>query len=242
MEKLFIQNQEKIIRNCWMLSVALACLAFLVLWPNILLMLIISPLIVPLTWQTVKLFLRSMWKSHCDKVVDQMVEALVIMCNSLKVGLGLTQAMDRVVAGYPGPLAKEFRLILNKVQLGMTVEEALSEMGERIQRPDIDMLVTAINILKETGGNLAETFFCYVRYFKRASENGRKKIKALTAQGRMQVKILSCVPFCMIGIFLIIDRDYIMPLLVKPLGWLLLSIVLCFSGGRVYCNEKKWLK
>ena len=237
LEKLFIQNQKKVIRNCWILSGVFAGLIFFLLWPNILLAVIIPPLAIPLTWQGAKMLLRSMWKSHCDKVVDQMVEALVIMCNSLKVGLGLTQAMDRVIVGYPGPLAKEFRLILNKVQLGMAVEEALTEMGERVQRSDIDMMVSAINILKETGGNLAETFYVMSDTL-RERQKMEKKIKALTAQGRMQAKILACVPFCLIGIFLIIDRDYIAPLIFKPLGWILLSIV-CVLVGIGYLVMKK---
>ena len=104
------------------------------------------------------------------------------MCNSLKVGLSLPQAMDRVIKGYPGPLSKEFGLILNKTQLGMPVEEALTEMGERIKRPDIDMLVSAVNILKETGGNLAETFYVMADTLRERHKMD-KKIKALTAQG-----------------------------------------------------------
>ena len=229
MEKLLIQNQEKIIRNIWLFSFVLSILALTALWPHVLLIVVICPFTVPLTWQAARALFRSLWEKHCNRVVDQLVEGLVIMNNSLKVGLGLAQAMERVIGGFPGPLAKEFRLILNKTQLGMPIEEALTEMGDRVQRPDMDMLVSAINILKETGGNLAETFYVMADTL-RERQKMEKKINALTAQGRMQAKILSCVPFCLIGIFLVVDRDYISPLLFKPLGWFLLAVVCALVG------------
>lgn len=225
MDKLLItQKKETIIRNCWILSLSLSGLTVLMLWPNVLLSLGAGGAVLILTWIVIRIFLRSLWESHCDKVVAQLVEALTIMCNSLKVGLGLTQAMDRVIKGYPGPLAKEFRLALNKIQLGQSVEESLTEMGERINRPDIDMLVTAINILKETGGNLAETFYVMADTL-RERQKMDKKIRALTAQGKMQAKIISSIPFLLIGIFYVMDREYISPLLFRPLGWVCLGVV-----------------
>ena len=237
LEKLLIQNQKKAIRNCWILSCCLSALVILSLWPKIVFILIFGPFTLVLAWQGIRLVFRSLWESHCDKVVNQMVEGLVIMCNGLKVGLGLTQVMERVIGGYPGPLAKELRLVLNKVRLGQSVEEALTDMGERVQRPDIDMMVSAINILKETGGNLAETFFV-MSDTMRERQKMEKKIKALTAQGLMQAKFLSVVPFILIGIFLIIDPDYIMPLFTKPLGWVLLFVVLVLVGVGYFVMKK----
>ena len=233
MDRLLIsQKKESILKNCWIVSLSLTVLAFILLWPNVLLSLFLATAVFLLSWKGICLLLRGLWESHCDQVVSQMVEALTIMCNSLKVGLGLTQAMERVIKGYPGPLAKEFRLVLNKVKLGQTVEESLTEMGERIKRSDIDMLVSAINILKETGGNLAETFFVMAETL-RERQKMAKKIRALTAQGVMQARIISAIPFVLLGLFFFLDPDYIRPLLVQPLGWACLAIVvvLVLTGG-----------
>ena len=232
MDRLLItQKKEIIVRNCWILSVSLSLLVFLLVWPNVLISVLLGAAVLVLTWVGIRTVLRYLWESHCNRVVDQLVEALTIMCNSLKVGLGLTQSMDRVVKGYPGPLAKEFRLALNKIQLGQTVEEALTEMGERMNRPDIDMLVTAINILKETGGNLAETFYVMAETL-RERQKMDKKIKALTAQGRMQARIISSIPFILIGIFYVMDKAYISPLLFTPLGWVcLVGVVFLVALG-----------
>lgn len=233
MDKLLIsQDKKKFKRNSWIFSIVLSLVVFLIFWPNVLASLIASTFVFIAIWYTLKMFFRQLWEKHCNKVVDQMVEALTIMCNSLKVGLSLGQAMERVMKGFPGPLAKEFGLVLNKMQLGQNLEESLEEMAERVQRPDIDMLVSTINILKETGGNLAETFFVMAETV-RERQKMEKKIKALTAQGMMQAKIISCLPFLLIGIFYVMDKAYIHPLFVKPLGWLCLAVVfaLVLIGG-----------
>ena len=225
MDKLLIvQSREKTSRNIWILSFSMAGLVFFLLWPKALLSLIAGVFVFLGVWIGIKLFLRSLWNSHCNKVVAQMVEALTIMCNSLKVGLSLPQAMERVMKGFSGPLAKEFRLVLNKTQLGQSLEESLKEMGERLQRQDIDMLVTTINILRETGGNLAETFFVMAETL-RERQKMEKKIKALTAQGMTQAKIISALPFALIGIFYFMDKEYISPMLFTPLGWVCLLVI-----------------
>ena len=226
MDKLFIsQKKETISRNCWILSISLSLLVFIVIWPNVIVSFLVGSAVFLGTWVAIKTALQMAWKGHCDKVVAQMVEALTIMCNSLKVGLSLPQSMDRVVKGYPGPLAREFRLVLNKIQLGQSLEESLTEMGARLNRSDIDMLVSTINILKESGGNLAETFFIMAETI-RERQKMDKKIKALTAQGMMQAKIISCLPFFLIAMFYFMDKPYILPLLTKPLGWACLALVM----------------
>ena len=230
MDKLLInQPKEKTSRNIWVLSLCLGGLVFFLLWPNVIFSLAAGAGVFLGVWIGIKLFLRGLWESHCNKVVGQMVEALTIMCNSLKVGLSLPQAMERVMKGFGGALAKEFRLVLNKTQLGQPLEEALTEMGERIQRPDIDMLVTTINILRETGGNLAETFFVMAETL-RERQKMEKKIKALTASGMMQARIISALPFALIGIFYAMDKEYILPLVATPLGWgclVFITILVC---------------
>ena len=233
MDKLFIsQDKKKVERNGWILSGAFSLIVFLLIWPNVIFSFIAAILVFLGTWHIVRMLFRSLWEKHANRVVDQMVEALTIMCNSLKVGLSLGQAMERVIKGYPGPLAKEFTFILNKMKLGQSMEESLEEMSERIQRPDVDMLVSTINILKETGGNLAETFFVMAETL-RERQKMQKKIKALTAQGMMQAKIMSALPFLLLAVFYIMDREYIEPLLFRPLGWicLLVVLVLVLIGG-----------
>ena len=226
MDKLLIsQNKKKIKRNSWLVSIGLSLLVFILLWPNVLFSLLAAPMVFLGVWQGLRTLFQSLWAKHCAQAVHQMTDALTIMCNSLKVGLSLAQAMERVIKGFPGPLAKEFNLVLNKMQLGQNLEESLEEMAQRLNKPDVDMLVSTVNILKETGGNLAETFFVMAETL-RERQKMEKKIKALTAQGMMQAKIISALPFLLIILFYFMDKQYISPLLFKPLGWVCLAGVL----------------
>ena len=84
-----------------------------------------------------------------------MVDGMTIMANGISSGLSVPQSMERVVDNLGTPISQEFGLVLSQIRLGKSVEEALLDLGERIPRPDVQMFVTAVNILKETGGNLA---------------------------------------------------------------------------------------
>ena len=222
MDRLLIsQDKDKTIKRLWIVCLGLGALAFILLWPNVLMSVILFAGISVGFWWFVREFLKALWEKHCSSVVSDLVEALTIMCNSIKVGLSLGQAIDRVIKGYPGALSKEFRLVLNKMELGQNLEESLEEMAKRVQRTEIDMLVSTVNILKETGGNLAETFFVMAETI-RESQKMEKKVKALTAQGMMQAKIMACLPFGLVGLFFVMDRNHVMPLFTQPLGWLAL--------------------
>ena len=225
MDKLLIsQNKQKFKRNSWIISISLACLGFFSMWPHLLMSCFVSLIVFFGVWWFFKKLMIAMWENHCNRVVSDLVEALTIMYNSIKVGLSLGQALDRVIKGYPGALAKEFKLVLNKMELGQNLEESLEEMAERVQKPEVDMLVSTTNILKETGGNLGETFFVMAETI-RERQKMEKKIKALTASGMQQAKIISILPFGLLGVFFVMDREYVLPLMTTPMGWLCLVMV-----------------
>ena len=217
---------EKVKLWLWLMGLGLWVLIFLLLWPHLISGLVLGAFAFLGSWIAVQRIMRMTWQTRCDQVVQQMVEGLIIMTNAVKVGLSITQAMERVIKGMQkGPLVQEFQLVLNKVHLGMSVEEALNEMGDRIDRPDVHMMVTAINILKETGGNIAETLDVIAETI-RERQKVENKIKALTAQGSMQAKIISAVPFLLLVIMFVSNKQYAVLMLTTPLGWVSLAIVL----------------
>ena len=132
------------------------------------------------------------------------------------------QAMQRVTEIMGAPIRNEFQQVITQTQFGQSLEEALVDLGERIPKPDVQMFVTAINILKETGGNMAETFETIV-YVIRERQKVEKKIQAMTAQGLMQGLIVSMIPLVLVGVFFVIDPAFIMPMFNTTLG-----LVLCF--------------
>lgn len=215
-----------------LMSLGLGALAFLVFWPKILPGLLFAMALTLLGSTFPRLIVKQLWERRCDRVVDQMVDGMTIMSNGVKAGLSITQSMERVIINMKGPLPQEFNIVLNKIRLGLSVEEALNEMGARIPRQDVQMFVTAVNILKETGGNLAETFATIVTTI-RERQKVQKKISAMTAQGLMQGIIITLVPFVLLLVFLAVDPNYVKPLFTKPLGWFALTLMLSLQviGG-----------
>lgn len=225
LDMMFVETNEKKVTVAMLLcSFGLGSLVFLLFWPHVGFGFFLGSLITVIGWSAPRIVVRSLWESRCNKVVNQMVDGLTIMANGVKAGLSTTQSMERVVVNMGGPLAQEFSLVLNKMRLGMALEEALNEFAERIPRQDVQMFVTSVNILKETGGNLAETFQTIVTTV-RERQKIEKKIQALTAQGTMQAVIITLVPFVLLMIFAVADPNYVKPLFTRPLGWFVLVVM-----------------
>lgn len=226
MDQMFIDTDRK--KVTWLMlggSFGIGSLAFLAVWPHFGLGIVLGSTLCYAGWLAPKIIISSLFERRCTRLCDQMVDGMTIMANGIKAGQSLTQSMERVVENIHGPLSQEFSLVLNKIRLGMSVEESLNEFGERIPRQDVQMFVTSVNILKETGGNLAETFQTIVTTV-RERQKVEKKIQALTAQGTMQAIIISLVPFLLMFMFLVLDPNYVMPLFTKPLGWVALALML----------------
>ena len=164
-------DKQKVTMILLLSSIGIGFAFFLLLWPNIIAGAIIGVAITIAGWRLPLIIMKMIWEKRCDKVVSQLVDGLTIMANGVRAGLSITQSMERVCINLKGPLVQEFNLVLSKIRLGMSVEEAFVEMGERIPRQDLTMLVTGTNILRETGGNLAETFATIVKCCSRAPKD-----------------------------------------------------------------------
>lgn len=233
MDKMFVEiDKRKITMTLLLLSFGVGAVIFLALWPNIFVGLFMGATVTMIGWTLPKLLIQNLWEKRCSKVVQQMVDGMTIMANGIKSGLSPQQSLERVVDNMGGPIAQEFSLVLNKMRLGMSLEEALNEFYERIPKQDVQMFVNSVNILSETGGNLAETFST-IAYTIRERQKIEKKIEAMTASAVTQGIIITCVPFIILAVLALLDPDYIMPLFTKPLGWfaLILMVGLQIIGG-----------
>lgn len=218
-------DDKKVTRLLLLSSFGLGFLAFLLAWPNIELGTFFGVSVSIAGFQLVPIIYKSLYEKRCDQFTDQMVDALTIMANGIKSGSNAQQSMSRVVEIMANPIKSEFAQVITQVQFGQSFEEALTDLAERIPRPDVQMFVTAINILKETGGNLGETFQTIVSTI-RERQKLEKKISAMTAQGVMQGIIVTCIPFVLLGVFMFIDPDYMKPMFSTTLGLILLAAML----------------
>ncbi|GIL18793.1 MAG: hypothetical protein BroJett040_25440 [Oligoflexia bacterium] len=233
LDLMFVEvDKKKITWGMLLISFGLGIAAFFALWPNFWIGLFVGTAITIAGWSLPLVLVKNMFEKRCSRFVEQMVDGLTIMGNGIKSGLSVTQCMERVVENMQNPISQEFALVLSQIRLGRSVEEALVELGDRIPKPDVQMFVTAINILKETGGNLAETFSTIVVTI-RERQKIEKKIEAMTAQGLTQGFIVSMVPLVLMGIFFAIDPSFIRPMFVHPIGLVILIVifVMIIIGG-----------
>lgn len=167
----------------------------------------------------------------------QMVDALTLMSNALRSGLTLVQASELVVQEMPNPIKQEFGLLLAQNRIGVPIDEAFANLSERLEVEDLGMFATAILILRETGGNLAETFDTVV-YIIRERVKLSAKIMALTAQGVTQAVVLIVIPFVLLIVQYLGSPDSVSLLFTTPLGYVFLSAMFVLQGlGGVFIKK-----
>lgn len=124
----------------------------------------------------------------------QLVDAIMIICSSLKVGLSFQQTFEVVVNEMAPPISQEFALLLRQMQMGFSLEGALKDLKKRMAIDDLDMLISALMVAKETGGDVTDTLN---KVSNTITERNKilGKVKALTVQAKLQGVIMSLIPF-----------------------------------------------
>ncbi|MBF0299098.1 MAG: type II secretion system F family protein [Oligoflexia bacterium] len=165
---------------------------------------------------------------------SQMVDALNLLSNGIRAGLSLPQGIGMVVAEMPAPISQEFNMILQQNKIGSSLDECFEELVKRIPTEDNEMFVTSIIILRETGGNLAETFDTII-FVIRERIRLKQKIETYVAQGMMQGGVIFCMPFAMGLMYTISDPKSMEPLFTTPLGIiaLVIALTLNLTGGYI---------
>jgi len=150
-------------------------------------------------------------------MTDQLPEALNIISSGLRAGFSFPQAVSVVVREIEGPLTTEFSRVLRENRLGKPMDEALNDMLGRIENDDVEMLVTALLIQRQVGGNLAEVLDG-ISHTIRERVRIKGEIRALTAEGRLSAIILSLLPVAMALLLFIINPEYMVTMIQEPIG------------------------
>jgi tight adherence protein B len=171
--------------------------------------------------------LPAMWvnskkKGRISKINQQLVDLLGLVSNSLKSGYGLMQSFEFASRQMQPPIALEIRRMLRESNLGMSAEDALNALGERIDSADMDMVLTAINIQRTVGGNLAE-ILDKVTMTMRERERIRGEINTLTAQAKMTGIVIGGLPVFMFAIFMVMNPGYMSLLITETIGKAMLA-------------------
>jgi tight adherence protein B len=143
------------------------------------------------------------------KFDNQLGDMLNLTVNGLRAGYSTLQAMEAVSRELPAPMSEEFRRVVQEMQLGIPMEEALDHLIRRISSDDLDLVITAINVQREVGGNLAEILDT-ISFTIRERVRIKGEIQALTAQGRATAWVISSLPIALTLMLFLVNREYIM--------------------------------
>jgi tight adherence protein B len=176
---------------------------------------------------------------------DQLSQTLNLWVNALRSGYSVLQSMEAIATELPPPVSTEFERVVQEVRLGLSVPQALANMLRRMPSEDLDLIVTAVNIQREVGGNLAEVLDT-ISFTIRERVRIKGEIRTLTAQGRLSGWIVSLLPIFLAFALLGINADYMSQLWIDlpprvgpiPCGWIVIGIGLIMMGIGIYVIQR----
>jgi tight adherence protein B len=155
------------------------------------------------------IYVRRQQGQRLIKFDTQLPDMLNLMVNGLRAGYSTMQAMEAISKELPSPISDEFRRVVQEMQLGVAMERALENLLRRIPSPDLDLLITAINVQREVGGNLAEILDT-ISFTIRERVRIKGEIRVLTTQTMYSGKMLALMPVFVIIALYFLNREYMM--------------------------------
>lgn len=153
------------------------------------------------------LYLRRTKRRRTRLFGEQLPAALDLLVRSLRVGHPLSAALGVVAQELPDPIGSEFGIVVDEVTYGLDLQEAIDNMNERIDLPDLRYMTVAISIQHNSGGNLAEILSGLSKVI-RARFQMFHKIKAVSAEGRLSAIFLSGFPFILAALLWLVNPTY----------------------------------
>jgi tight adherence protein B len=169
-------------------------------------------------------FLIGKRKSERIKTFDsQLSEGIMVISNSLKAGYSFLQAIAVTAEETKDPFSKEFKKLLKEMTLGITEEEALKNMLSRMESDDLRLIINAILIQKDVGGNLSEVLD-NISETIRERQKIKSELKTLTAQGKLSGIIVVLIPIFLGLAIYVLNKEYMIVLFTTPVGLTMIGI------------------
>jgi len=184
--------------------------------------------------------IKSLEAGRKKKFNNQLIDALMLLTASLKAGLSLVQAFEELVEEMPPPLSQEFSLLIKEINMGVSFEESIMHLRKRMHSEDLDLIVTAISIARETGGELPSVFSKLVFTIKER-QTLRGKVDALTIQGKLQGVIMGLLPGAFIVAVYKFNPEHFQTFLQDSLGRMLIvyAMISWIIGGLLIIKFSK---
>lgn len=167
---------------------------------------------------------KSLRKRRLKKFETQLPDAFMMISASLQAGASLNMALEGLIKEQPAPLSQEFELLIRQQRIGVDMETALSNMEKRMPSSDFIVATSAIKIAREVGGNLIEVMETLADTLRRkAAMEG--KIESLTAQGKLQGKVMTGLPILLGVILFQMEPEAMGKMFTTPMGWATLAVI-----------------
>lgn len=181
-----------------------------------------------------RLYVRRQQNQRLVRFGEQLPDMLNLMVNGLRAGYSTVQAMEAVGKELPPPISDEFRRVVQELQLGVPMEQALDNLLRRIPSDDLDLTITAINVQREVGGNLAEILDT-ISHTIRERVRIKGEIRVLTTQVMYSGRFLGMMPIFIALALWFLNRPYMMMFFDEDsrmigIPLLIISVIMILSG------------
>jgi tight adherence protein B len=181
------------------------------------------PILAVLGYLLPALYLRNRRGHRLRTFEAGLPRAMELIANSMKAGQSVAQSLGAVTENAGPPVSEEFRLAQREVELGASVESALSNMVKRMGSTDLRLMVMVITIQHAVGGDLPAILTTLADTMRQRAEM-REEIMAATAQSRASSLIITLLPVVAAAILFFVVPDYFRPMFINPLGWVILGV------------------
>jgi tight adherence protein B len=185
-----------------------------------------------------RIYVSRQTSARLVKFEEQLPDTLGLWVNALRSGFSVLQAMEAISRDAPNPTGMEFKRVVQEVQLGIDLEDALEHLLARVESDDLDLVVTAVNVQREVGGNLAE-ILDIISHTIRERVKLKGEIRVLTSQGRYTGYLISLLPI-IVALFLnTVQPGFMGPMFEsRTCGWPMLGIGLALIGMGMAAIQK----
>ncbi|MEC7750854.1 MAG: type II secretion system F family protein [Myxococcota bacterium] len=179
------------------------------------------------------LYIRQAAERRLELFNEQLVDALHAMSAAFRAGLSFPQALESVAEESDPPLSHEFRIVVRELRVGREIPDALANAAQRTGSEDMGLVATTTAVAQGLGGNMAEMLESIARTTE-ARFRIEGKIRALTAQGKLQGWVVACMPLILGLIFNWMRPDLMGPMMSHPFGWALVAGIIALEIGGIY--------
>ena len=178
-------------------------------------------------------YIRQAAQRRLELFNEQLVDALHAMSAAFRAGLSFPQALESVAEESDPPLSNEFRIVVRELRVGREIPDALANAAQRTGSEDMDLVATTTAVAQGLGGNMAEMLEAIAKTTEsRFRIEG--KIRALTAQGKLQGWVVACMPLILGLVFNWMRPDLMGPMMAHPFGWGLVAGIIALEIGGIF--------